>query len=429
MSRLKSLMSKTRSCNKNSLIILVTILFVGSSLRIIVATRGYNCDVAAFMHWARGIQEVGLRGNIYSDTMYDTYGPIWAYLLYMIDNISAIMGFSLSTAFDMKPIQNVLVQNNYRGFVTEDIIGFRYVLAIFLTLVDIGIFFVLLRKYSMIIGTLFFLNPIAVIITGYHNQFGNLAILIGLFAIIIFGESVDEKLGWRKIAGLVLLGVSITTKHLLFLFPLWLAIKQKGLTQKVVVLTLPLIIFFVSFMPYWEGGSDVIISKTFLMKGWEHSPFWRIFLPQVFSYFIPNRFFMFAGLIIFAFVFRKRNVFDSLLIYTACLILFMTSVGNQRLAVVVPFMSVYFNWFFLIYTVYGAFHLMTDVSALSITGLRDISPHILLDERNFYYLTVILFIGILWIFYKETMITKCTALLIKVKDVIAKEIRFQIKGE
>jgi len=45
----------------------------------------------------------------------------------------------------------------------------------FLSLVDLGIFFVLWKKFGRPAAALFFLNPISVIITGYQSQFDNLA--------------------------------------------------------------------------------------------------------------------------------------------------------------------------------------------------------------------------------------------------------------
>ena len=45
---------------------------------------------------------------------------------------------------------------------------------------------------------LFFLNPISIIITGDHNQFDNLALLLGLLSTLFIGDDFENALSPKK---------------------------------------------------------------------------------------------------------------------------------------------------------------------------------------------------------------------------------------
>jgi len=160
-------------------------------------------------------------GNVYLETARYNYGPLWSYILYGLFLISG-----------------------------KEPADFRFLIAIFLTIVDGAIFLILLKTFGKRVAFLFFLNPISIIITGYHNQFDNLAMLFGFISIIIFGRDFTSGINKRKTAGLIMLGISIMTKQILFFFPLWLAVKQKGIVWKIVILFVPTVIFFSSFIPF-----------------------------------------------------------------------------------------------------------------------------------------------------------------------------------
>ena len=94
-----------------------------------------------------------------------------------------------------------------------------------------------------------------------------------------------------------------------------------------------------------------------------------------------------------------------------------------------PFVAIYINWAFIIFIIIGTWHLLTSVDALHFQPLRDISPQLLLQSYNYYYMTLFLFIGLMWVFYKEKMVDGSRSLFINTKDIIAKEIKIQIRGE
>src|SRR6185369_1491861 len=100
-----------------------------------------------------------------------------------------------------------------------------------LTLGDVAIWAVLRGRHGSRVAALFFLNPVSILITGLHGQFDNLAVLAALLAMLVMGEHEAGRTAaapgrGRWLCGLALIGLSLCVKHLLFVFPAWLALKE-----------------------------------------------------------------------------------------------------------------------------------------------------------------------------------------------------------
>jgi hypothetical protein len=83
--------------------------------------------------------------------------------------------------------------------------------------VDAGIGYLLFRYAGLGAACFYLLNPICILITGYHSQIDNLAVLCGLASCLLLGSSRR----FNRLGTAVLLGLSLATKHILFLFPVW----------------------------------------------------------------------------------------------------------------------------------------------------------------------------------------------------------------
>jgi len=196
----------SRLKNNKIHIAIALVLFVGISARIAVASFGHNFDFKSYLNVINVIEK---GRNVYATKVRYNYGPVWFNILFFLDSCTA--------SFD----------NNQ--------LAFAYAISLLLTLVDIGIFFVINKEIGFIPAVLFFLNPISIIITGFHRQFDNLAILIGMLAVLYLGDNMEISFSRKKVWGLILLGFSLMTKHVLLAFPFWLAVKQRGWWQKLLV--------------------------------------------------------------------------------------------------------------------------------------------------------------------------------------------------
>jgi uncharacterized protein Usg len=338
------------------------VMIAGIVARLLMAMCGHNYDTVSC--WIVS-QIVERGGNVYAETSRYNYGPVWFHVLHALNRLAG-----------------------------HDQDVFRYLLAGFLSLVDAGIFYILWRKYGRVAACLFFFNPISVIITGYQSQFDNLAVLLGLLAAWLVGDEFDRPLNRRKLLGLFVLGLSLTTKHLFFAFPFWLAVKQKGIWHKAGIILLPVGLFLLSFVPYWSGGRAGIIHNVFMYQSLNNEFFYNLFVPLSLQQMYSSRDIWYLLLIVFAFVWRRKNTFESLLLYTAVLVTASPAVANQYLAIPVPFVATHINIFTLLYTAFGTLHLLVDGNGLYITGITGICADIAIS---------MLCLGLIWLIGRQVL--------------------------
>lgn len=329
-------MDKTNNHPK-SLWLFLAVIIVGTAARLLAATRGHNYDIDSCRIIVNIINH---SGNVYASTDRYNYGPIW---------------------FNIQHVLNLLAGHNETAF--------RYLVSGFLSLVDAGMFFILWRKFGKLVAVFFFLNPVSVIISGYHCQIDNLAVLLGLLAMLLVGDEFDRPVDRRKFFGLLVLGVSLSTKHVLFAFPFWLAVKQKGMLQKLVILLVPVAVFALGFLPYWPGGKQGIIQNVFLYRSLNNEFFYHYFVPTGVQLMFGSLTIWLFLLVIFAFIFRQKNAVESLLLYTCVLVCASPATANQYLAIPMPFVATHLNLLTILYTTVASLHLLVDPDGLHLTVL------------------------------------------------------------
>jgi hypothetical protein len=324
--------SRLPKSRTSGLIWLAILLGLGITARFAVAALGHNYDFDSY----RIVADLMAQGkNVYAETTRYNYGPIWFLVIHGLD---------------------VLAQHDANTF--------RWLLVGLLCLVDAGICYILWEKLGCVAATFFFLNPVSIIITGFTNQFDNLAILIGLAAVLAMGDEFEKPVDRRKFSGLFLLGLSLMTKHLLFVFPLWLAIKQKGYFQKCVVIGVPVAIFLAGFIPYWRTGEQGIIHNVFEYHSQQNHYLYSVIVPFFLRDFLNSQIFWFLCLGLFALVWRRRNALDSLILYTAVLVAASPAISMQYLAIPLVFIATRVNVLTIAYTLMATVILMVQPDCL-----------------------------------------------------------------
>jgi hypothetical protein len=347
------------------------VLVAGIAARLLVATCGHDYDMDSWQIVAK----LADRGdNVYASTDRYNFAPGWFHVLHAL---------------------NLLAGHNPTVF--------RYLVAGFLSLGDVGIFFILWRRFGKAAGCWFFLNPISVIITGYQCNFDNLAVLLGLLAVLLMGDEFDRPVSRRKLLGLFVLGLSLVIKHVFFAFPFWLAVKQKGMLQKLVVILIPVFIFALSFVPYWHAGSQGIIQNVFRYRSFTTEFFYRMFVPMFVQFMFNSQTVWFFLLAIFAFIYRQKNTVEFLLLYTCVLVAASPANINEYLAIPGPFVATHLNPFTILYTAVGTLHLLADVNGLHLTGL---SRTICIDIAIY-----LLCLGLVWVTWRQNIMALLKRLL------------------
>ncbi len=339
----------------------IAMIAAGLAARLFVATLGH---VADFDSWKAVAKLMDQSQNVYACTTVYNFGPAWFFIL---------------RALDMMAGHNTTV--------------FRYLVPGFLGLGDVGIFIILWRCYGKLAACFFLLNPISIIVSGYQNNFDNLAILLGMVSVLLMGNDFDRPLDRRKILGLLVLGLSLVVKHVFFAFPFWLAVKQKGLLQKVAVILIPVFVFFISFVPWWHGGSQGIIQNVFLYRSFTNEYFYNLFLPQFAQFMFGSQAVWLFLLVLFAFVYRKKSTMEFLLFYTCVMVAFAPSSVNEYLAIPGAFVATHLNLLTILYTVAGTCHMLVSVNGLHLTNRIGLS-----------YIDIAIFLlclGLIWTTWKQ----------------------------
>lgn len=345
---------------------LLGLLLLGIAARFWAASWGHTYDLESYEIVARVVND---GGNVYAQTTRYNYGPFWFIVLGLLFRVAQWFPQSF-------PV-------------------FRYSIVAALSAVDIGVYYFLKSHFSVKAGFLYFLNPISIIITGYYSQFDAVPLLLGLYAVALYGKDEATIRTKQKIYSLVVLGLSLIAKHVLFVLPLWIAVRQKKFADKAIALLLPVAIFFISFMPFAKRGFSGIVNNVFYYISFHNAPLWNILMPDSLKPIVNPYTFFLVALIAGAFIFRKKKPLDALLYYGIVLVLFSIAMSEQYFVSALPFMSVYFNPFFALFSlVQMLFMLLMTVEGEIYVPLLGMT----VDRAGFGFGTqmVLLFLGFLF---------------------------------
>ncbi|MDQ3098181.1 MAG: hypothetical protein M3Q44_00335 [bacterium] len=216
------------------------IVVVGLLLRFAFAWRPvFNFDI---LQYQNDIKIFHQQGNIYRDQQHYNYTPLFYYLLVGID-LSGI----------------------------TKILPFYFVIRAFISIIDLITLFVLLkiaalRHLSLLkVSVFYFLNPALIILSGFHGQFDNLALLFLLTGIYFYETKKKLFLTW------VLITIGLITKHII-LFPVigfWVnAVRSRFKALSIVGITS--LVFLATFIPYWSSAKHEIVKNVFLYRSVEY---------------------------------------------------------------------------------------------------------------------------------------------------------------
>ncbi len=332
-------------------------------LRIWVSQYGSNFDFAS---WQANLDIFKDGKSVYENGNY-VYAPPWVYTLYFLDLIS--FPFLENNSF---------VQSIPGNF-------FRFKLVIFLSLLDISIFYLLYKKYSLKVGLLFLINPISIWLSGFHNSFDNYAIIFGFLSVILYGEINEEKLTFKKVFAIFLFGLSIAIKHILIFFIFWWAFKEKKIINKFIVIFIPIFVFIFSFIPFLPEDSANIINKLLFHAKHETGPFWKMFVPDLFKKFLSTHFlFSFLLTLIGVFLINKK-INESFYLYLIAVVAFSSQMYTQYFLIPLITIAIYWNKKYFFYTLIASFIFLIDADQFNHQYLSDIFNWSLRSTRISYY--------------------------------------------
>jgi hypothetical protein len=128
--------------------------------------------------------------------------------------------------------------------------AFHVAVAGFLGVADVALAALLAAQYRYGAGIFLLCCPATILLTGFHSQFENFALLAGIAAWLLIRSGSPSPPRLVLAAGL--LGVSLIIKHILFLFPLWVLFWPKlgSWGKRMAYVMIAYGIFGLSFLPW-----------------------------------------------------------------------------------------------------------------------------------------------------------------------------------
>ncbi|MDP3001233.1 MAG: hypothetical protein Q8N47_27370, partial [Bryobacterales bacterium] len=238
---------------------LIAAIVVSVAVKLALATLGHNLDLESYQI-VSGLMEQGK--SVYANTQRYNYGPIWAFVVSGLAWLSNLIGWDAGE-------------------------GFHVLVAAFLAATDVLIGLALAMAYSHAAALVFLLAPVGLLISGFHAQFDNVAVLCALLAWLMIRGGRPRPAALAVSAGLT--GLSLIVKHILFLFPVWLLFWRPlgKLRYRVLYAGVAYAVFFCAFIP-WLGdpASRTGIAKNVL--GYS-SEFGNSLTPITAGLFVPIR--------------------------------------------------------------------------------------------------------------------------------------------
>ena len=248
-------------------------------------------------------------------------------------------------------------------------VSFHFIFCSFLTLVDLATFFVLARivkknNISTVIPAIFFyFNPISFLLTGYHGQIENfaiLSILLGLAAYLFRQGKEGPIFFWAGCA----LGAII--KHIVF-FQLIIAVNAgfRKVRVRLFFLFLSAAVFFLFLVPYWNIAREYIIKNVLVYSS--HG------LPYGFAAFYKFKdlkWVFITAIILYPWMIRKFSLERQMLLMMLFFLVFTTGVGVQYFILPVALGALMPSMGFCVYSLVTTFFLLGSYFNLYIASFN-----------------------------------------------------------
>ena len=292
---------------KQKQIICLALLLLGIILRYLLMAFGYNYDFASYCI----VGEIaGNFRNVYAETYRYNYAPFFFVLQGLLYRIAQI-----------NPERWVQI--------------YRVMIVTVLTVTDLGIASFIATRYSYKNALVFFLNPVSIIITGYHNQFDNIAVFFALQSIRYVNE--DRFFNMKDFYLILYLSLSLLTKHIMFMFPVFiLFMSQIPIKKRLVYSVIPPVVFLMSFIPFVfssDAAFQGVLNNVFRYRSFNNAPL-LVVLYKVIK-FPTNLRFIVYGIMMFltALMLRKLEYEYCMFVYLIAMVAFSSSIANQYLVI------------------------------------------------------------------------------------------------
>lgn len=320
---------------------LPVIIFLGLSLRLFLASsNSFNFDMHIFFMDAQFFSEE--KWNIYYYNWNYVYSPAIFFINGVLGVIQQMLNFLPYSFF----------QRAYICFIDS------------LTL----LLLIKISKKEKISPTrtavFFFLNPVTIMLSGYHGQFDNNAIFFLLLAVWINFYTNNRFSNYKKAAAWFFLTIGFIIKHIIpfqvFLVEASMFKKNKVIKGGVLFL-LTVIAFLATFIPFYNNNESKFVIKEYVL-GYQGQAtisgitgMIRFFCVncEIFDmrlYTLYKYLFMAGGMLFSIFLLRRKNLLHSLLLSFLFFLTFSSALSAQYLVLPIAVAALFPSRWFLAYT-------------------------------------------------------------------------------
>ncbi|MBX7144472.1 MAG: hypothetical protein K1X79_08495 [Oligoflexia bacterium] len=325
------------------------VLSLSFALRLWLSTLGNNWDLDSYWIVSELFGE-GLAPYGFTDRY--NYGPVWFVVLGILRKFLQIIG-------------------------SDNISSLHALVAALVSLADCGMALYLFRTVGLSASVFFALNPISLLISGYHSQFDAIPISIGILSCVLVSRSRAGRYH-DCVLGAVLLGFSLATKHILIFFPFWLWACLQNAPRKfrLTVLFVPYIVFGVTLLPFLIDPSSMkgVLQNVFAYRSrsgsgltalaiefclqWAHVGVANL---QQISFLVFTISMLGVGLYPALRATREISPMEAYYCYLICLVAFSVAMADQYLAIpLVALSATIHRPILLAYLALGAFLLLSS---------------------------------------------------------------------
>jgi hypothetical protein len=338
------------------------IIVNGTLIRLLLAYMCYgNFDMKS---WEIAADIAMKGGNIYAESNRHTSSPVWFLI------IGALKWFQLKVGFE-----------------------FHFVLRSFLTAIDLLTVLCLcfIARWEgtapIVAALLYYLNPVSFLLTGYHGQFENIAVLMLLLGIVCYYRFratpwVGHSLLW------ILATFGLVVKHnVLCQFLSCVNAVARDLRWKLLLIFLSVALFVASFIPYWETGSQGIIRNVFQYGA----------SPGIYGItsFIDLRIFKYCfmiGALIFPLLLQGDDIVEHCMISGLFFLVFTTGAGVQYFILPISFAALRPSKGFLMFTIVTTLFLLGSPVNLATPGFNALRLNLVWLAAIYWFVTA-MFVG------------------------------------
>ena len=294
---------------------IVGLIAIGILLRFFVMSKGYNYDFESYLVVGKVAADLK---NVYANTGRYNYGPLFFIIQGTCYEIARVM-------------PTIFFELSYRVMIVSVLI-----------IGDLTITFLIKRKYGIKYALLFFLNPVSIYISGYHNQFDNLAVALLIMSMFFYNK--DESFNKNDLFFIVFFSLSLMMKHICFMIPLWLLMRKNlPIKKKIVYSVIPVLIFLLSFVPFVLFDRKAmmgVLNNVFLYRSYNVAPL----LKGLYDFVgMPESLYFVVFVLIMAVMGIITRCFDydhQAFVYLICMVAFSSASADQYLAIPVASLAV-----------------------------------------------------------------------------------------